>query len=319
MVEKNSDNQLNQPISRLDQRRETHKAIIEALKNQLRKSRKDFLIYRDETGYNLPAPQKKIFDGVMTLRYYRLYPTQIADVIAEGIKFQTANIRKTCQKMWEDNKLQEGKNDIYLTVKVLSADYVPESVWNFIKTYPDLFNYPSIQKLIAEAEKKKDRPYNNDKYRENYKKLLENLCEDLRRNRKQYLDSPDTGGQNVNFANLKMLVTPQNYKDYPIQIADILYEGVKFPHEDVRDFCQQFVGESLKKGIKDFYFHVKTLSGDYVPNQEWRFLDEYSELLLEIQDILMPLIKAKNDKGRTENPEINELYKRVKAKFSARH
>lgn len=319
---KKNENQLVKNIDEKTLRRESTKNFIFGISCLVRRNRKNFLTDRDIKPTIFSKDQAELFYKLINKESYLQFPTQVADVIAEGIKYPETKLRRYCQNLWEDD-LERGNVDLYLTVKILNADYVPKKAFEFFEKYADLFQLPSIQKMIVNAQKQKSKKsFDNSlewKNREMYKTLLENLWRDLRTNRKQYLFNPDAGANNINFGNLKHLLIEQNYEKYPIQIADILSEGVKFPENHVKDFCQKFWGESLKKGNMDIYLWVKILSAEFVPNQAWRFLAEYADQLQEAKELLRTLIVRKAATGRNTgvgHEEIDNLFIENLKKFS---
>lgn len=117
--------------------------------------------------------------------------------------------------------------------------------------------------------------------REVMKITLEAAYHQLRANRKFFLQSGDMGvatfaPEQLNI--IKACCQEKMYKAYPTQVADLLTEGHKSPHSNVRHLFQKFIHQQLEQGNLDLYLWVKILSGDKIVNGIWKMIEEFPQL-----------------------------------------
>jgi len=99
------------------------------------------------------------------------------------------------------------------------------------------------------------------------------------------------------------------YSRLPIQVADLVYEGIKSPDERLEQMAIALAEELLKLNKLDVYFWTKMLMSDFVPDKVWKLLRDYPEVFKPQMSDLRPFIVAKTVYGRSG--DSNEIYEEV--------
>jgi len=307
-----------QEMSQNEIRREKAKKMIEAMYLLLRRNRKLFLDgtrAEDEASFcKLGDGQFSLFKQLISVGTYYQFQLQVADVLVEGIKYPDPNVKSICRNIFLTT--QEVEINPYLWKKILSADFIPAVAQEFIKTNREkLEAKPAISYLLNGCEAKfsgKEREAADFVARESLKRSIEELTDYVRMARKMYrmernLSMAKLDETQIN--NAKTALNLATYSRLPIQVADLVYEGIKSPDKRLEQMAITLAEELLKLNKLDVYFWTKMLMSDFVPDQVWRLLRDYPEVFKPQMSDLRPFIVAKTVYGRSE--ASNEIYEEV--------
>ncbi len=307
-----------QEMSQNELIREKAKKVIEAMYLLLRRNRKQFLNGARTDGEavfcKLGDGQWNLFEKVISVSSYYQFKLQVSDVLVEGIKYPDQNVKKLCRNIFL--RTQEEEINPYLWKKILSADFIPVVAQEFIKTNRDkLEAKPALAYLLEGCESKftgKEREASDFAARESLKLIIEGLVDYVRMARKMYRMERNLSMACLDETQLNNAQAVLNFGTYtrlPIQVADLVYEGIKSPDERLEQMALDLAEELLKLNKLDVYFWTKMLMSDFVPDKVWRLLRDYPEVFKPQMPDLRPFIVAKTVYGRSETS--NEVYDEV--------
>lgn len=307
-----------QEMSQNEIRREKAKKLIEAMYSLLRRNRKAFLngsFNEDETNfYILGEGQLACFKQLISVKSYYLFKVQVSDVLVEGIKYPDHKVKGICRNIFLIT--QEEDVNPYLWKKILTADFIPAVAQEFIQNNREkLEAKPAIAYLLEGCEAKfsgKEREAADFVARESLKHSLEELVDYVRTARKMYRMERNLTMARLDETQINNARTALNLSTYarlPIQVADLVYEGIKSPDERLEQMAIELAEEMLKLNKLDVYFWTKMLMSDFVPDQIWRLLHDYAEVFKPQMSDLRSFIVGKTVYGRSE--ASNEIYEEV--------
>lgn len=307
-----------QEMSQNEIRREKAKQVIEAMYLLLRRNRKLFLDgtrAEDEASFcKLGDGQLGLFKQLISVRSYYQFQLQVSDVLVEGIKYPDHNVKSICRSIFLTT--QDDEINPYLWKKILSADFIPAVAQEFIKINREkLEAKPAISYLLDGCEAKfsgKEREDADFVARESLKRSIEELTDYVRMARKMYRMKRDLSMAKLDETQISNAHTALNFATYsrlPIQVADLVYEGIKSPDERLEQMAIALAEELLKLNKLDVYFWTKMLMSDFVPDKVWKLLRDYPEVFKPQMSDLRPFIVAKTVYGRSE--ASNEIYEEV--------
>ena len=303
-----------QPMSAEDIRREKGKLIFEDLVRKLRKNRKEYLqkkmkgkkVSTSATAFD--AEELAGLKQLVSLRCYSQFKIQVCDVLVEGIKYPDKEIRDHCSLVFDE--IQEYGIDPYLWKKILSANFIPKIAQAYIKkNRSKLESKTSIAYLLDGCDAKfsgAELGAADFQEKEAIKAEMEKLAQYVRLFRKQYRTE-----QNSFFAildaqkieKIKSFLNVDTYMEYPIQVADLVYEGCKSPDVRIEQLSLEFAEELLKLGKLDVYFWTKMLASDWVTDAMWVLLQKYPAIFVPQKEDLRLLITSKIRKGRSKTSD----------------
>lgn len=307
-------------LSRSEKERETVKERIENVTNLMRKDRKKFLTnqlkdwkttndkLRDEIQF-LTSPYSFLYDR---------YPIQMAEFLTEAIKYPDDEIRQACCDFF--TRMQRpGFLNTFLWKMIFSADFVPKAARDYFMSHQDVFKENPL--LWSLAEKAKSRFAGNEDRlspeiikREQIKADIENIYHTLRHQRKTYFNTFQKEALTVSaemLENIGIFCDMKYYREFPIQIANLIYESSKYPVKDISQIALAFWEESLKRGISDPFLWAKMMLSDLVTDEVWAYLFTYPDILSNQKSDLFFYIKLKETYGRNRTPQQDELYHNV--------
>ncbi|MBQ8436934.1 MAG: hypothetical protein IJX20_04715 [Alphaproteobacteria bacterium] len=307
-----------QEMSQNEIRREKAKKMIEAMYLLLRRTRKLFLDgsqSEDTASFcKLGDAQLSLFKQLISVRSYYQFQMQVSNVLVEGIKYPDHNVKNICRYIFLIT--QEEEINPYLWKKILSADFIPAVAQEFIQNNRSkLEAKPAIAYLLDGCEEKflgKEREAADFVARESLKRSIEELADYVRMARKMYRMERKLSMARLDETQINNAQTALNFATYsrlPIQVADLVYEGIKSPDERLEQMAIALAEELLKLNKLDVYFWTKMLMSDFVPDKVWRLLRDYPEVFKPQMSDLRPFIVAKTVYGRSETS--NEIYNEV--------
>jgi len=307
-----------QEMSQNEIRREKAKKMIEAMYLLLRRNRKLFLDgtrAEDEASFcKLGDGQLGLFKQLISVRSYYQFQLQVSDVLVEGIKYPDHNVKSICRSIFLTT--QDDEINPYLWKKILSADFIPAVAQEFIKINREkLEAKPAISYLLDGCEAKfsgKEREAADFVARESLKRSIEELTDYVRMARKMYRMERNLSMAKLDETQISNAHTALNFATYsrlPIQVADLVYEGIKSPDERLEQMAIALAEELLKLNKLDVYFWTKMLMSDFVPDKVWKLLRDYPEVFKPQMSDLRPFIVAKTVYGRSG--DSNEIYEEV--------
>lgn len=280
--------------------------------HKLRKDRKAFLQMKlkgkKASAGDYPLGYVTEFRKMVNGGRYKEYKVQVCDVLVEGIKSPKKEIQEYCNAVF--NEIQEKTVDTYLWKKILSANFIPKVAQAYIKKNRSrLEANSSISYLLDNCEAKfsgTELMAADFQAKEAVKARIEDLILYVHWYRKKYRMD-----QNVCFVNLlpdwvkqiQSFLKVDTYLEYPIQLADLVYEGCKSPDIKVEQMSLNFVEELLKLAKLDVYFWTKMLASDWVPDAIWVLLQKYPEVFEPQKEDLGEFIKKKDDEGRSKTSD----------------
>ena len=307
-------------LSRSEKERETVKERIENVTNQMRQDRKKFLTSQIE---DWKTTNDKLREEVQFLTspygfLYDRYPIQMAEFLTEAIKYPDNEIRQACCNFFTRMQRPNSLNT-FLWKMIFSADFVPKTARDYFLSHQDVFKENPLLWSLAEKARSKfagneDRLSPEIIKREEIKADIEKIYHTLRHQRKTYfntLKKKDLAVSDEMLEQISAFCDMKYYKEFPIQIANLIYEGSKYPVKTVSQIALTFWEKSLKLGNSDPFLWAKMMLSDFVTDEVWAYLFAYHDILANQKNNLFFYIKLKETHGRNRSAEQDKLYRDV--------
>lgn len=313
-----SSGKIQAPLHRLtpsEKDRESVKEIIENITKQMRAERKRYLLDRTSQWQNERKLTMKDVIFLTSPILYDRYPIQMSEFLTEAIKYPDDDIRKICSEFF--TRMQRARLNQFLWKMIFSADFVPKVAQDYFQQNEALFQKDPLVWSLAQKAKESKFAGNEDRYspeiihREEIKARIETLYHMLRKQRKAYFKdlkskelklSADVLHEIIGFCDMKY------YKEFPIQIANLIYEGSKYPMTEVSQAALQLWEDSLKQGMSDVFLWAKMMLSDLVIDEVWGFLFTYADVLTNQKKDLYFYIRLKETHGRNRSLDLDTLY-----------
>ena len=289
-----SSGKIQAPLHRLspsEKERESVKEIIENITKQMRVERKRYLLDRNAQWQN---EHQLTVNNVMFLTspiLYDRYPIQMAEFLTEAIKYPDNDIRKNCSEFF--TRMQRFHQN------------------------EDLFKKDPLVWSLAQKAKESKFAGNEDRFspeiihREEIKAKIETLYRMLRKQRKAYFKDLKSKELKLSAEMLQEIIgfcDMKYYKEFPIQIANLIYEGSKYPIKEVSTAALELWQTSLDQGMSDVFLWAKMMLSDLVIDEVWGFLFTYADVLTNQKKDLYFYIRLKETQGRNRSLDLDTLY-----------
>ena len=326
------------PLHRLspsEKERESVKEIIENITKQMRVERKRYLLDRTSQWQDERKLTVKDVIFLTSPILYDRYPIQMAEFLTEAIKYPDDDIRKVCSEFF--TRMQRARLNQFLWKMIFSADFVPKVAQDYFHQNEALFQKDPLVWALAQKAKESKFAGNEDRFspeiinREEIKARIETLYHLLRKQRKAYFKDFKTKELKLSAEMLQEIIgfcDMKYYKEFPIQIANLIYEGSKYPITEVSIAALELWQTSLKQGMSDVFLWAKMMLSDLVIDEVWGFLFTYADVLTnqkkdlyfyirlkETADVLTNqkkdlyfYIRLKETQGRNRSLDLDTLY-----------
>ena len=313
-----SSGKIQAPLHRLtpsEKDRESVKEIIENITKQMRAERKRYLLDRTSQWQNERKLTMKDVIFLTSPILYDRYPIQMSEFLTEAIKYPDDDIRKICSEFF--TRMQRARLNQFLWKMIFSADFVPKVAQDYFQQNEALFQKDPLVWSLAQKAKESKFAGNEDRYspeiihREEIKAKIETLYHMLRKQRKAYFKDLKSKELKLSAEMLQEIIgfcDMKYYKEFPIQIANLIYEGSKYPMTEVSQAALQLWEDSLKQGMSDVFLWAKMMLSDLVIDEVWGFLFTYADVLTNQKKDLYFYIRLKETQGRNRSLDLDTLY-----------